>query len=144
MAISKLISQQHVYAVLGEVASSLSIAMAPIAQQYKVPMISPSSINSKLTLQGDYIFRVCFVDPFQGHVMAKFALNDLKLKRVAVVRDIKSDYSIGLSEFFSETFKKGGGEILSVQTYSTGDVDFKALLTAVRSLKPEAIFLPGD
>lgn len=142
-AVNKLITQDKVIAILGEVASSRSLAMAPIAQQHKIPMVTPSSTNPKVTEQGDYIFRVCFIDPFQGAVMAKFAMEDLKLKRVAILHDIKNDYSVGLADFFAMTFKKGGGEIVADQSYSAGDVDFKSQLTAIRSKNPEAIFVPG-
>lgn len=142
-AVTKLITQNSVFAILGEVASSRSLAMAPIAQQYQIPMITPSSTNPKVTQVGDYIFRVCFIDPFQGTVMAKFALDTLKFKKVAVLRDVKNDYSVGLADFFTETFKKGGGEVVVDQSYSAGDVDFKSQLTAIRGTKPEAIFVPG-
>lgn len=142
-AVTKLITQEKVIAILGEVASSRSIAMAPIAQQYKIPMISPSSTNPQVTQLGDHIFRVCFIDPFQGQVMAKFALESLKVKKVAILRDVRNDYSVGLANFFTETFTKGGGEIVVDQSYSAGDVDFKAQLTAIREKKPEAVFVPG-
>jgi len=142
-AVTKLITQDHVSAILGEVASSRSLAMAPIAQQYKIPMVTPSSTNPKVTEQGDYIFRVCFIDPFQGHVMAKFALETLKVKKVAILRDVKNDYSVGLADFFTETFKKGGGAVVMDQSYSAGDIDFKSQLTAIRAQSPEAIFVPG-
>jgi branched-chain amino acid transport system substrate-binding protein len=140
---TKLITQDKVIAVLGEVASSRSLAMAPIAQKNKIPMISPSSTNPKVTTIGDYIFRVCFIDPFQGEVMAKFAAETLKVKKVAILRDVKSDYSLGLSDYFKAAFTKGGGEIVVDQTYSSGDVDFNSQLTSIRSKKPEAIFIPG-
>lgn len=141
--ITKLITQDNVVAVLGEVASSRSLAMAPIAQNYKIPMITPSSTNPKVTEQGDYIFRVCFIDPFQGQVMAKFARENLKAKKVAILRDVKNDYSVGLADYFTETFKKMGGEIVVDQSYSAGDIDFKSQLTAIRTKGPEAIFVPG-
>lgn len=140
---TKLITQDKVVAVLGEVSSSRSLAMAPIAQKNKIPMISPSSTNPKVTTIGDYIFRVCFIDPFQGSVMAKFASDTLKVKKVAVLRDVKSDYSLGLSDFFKDSFIKSGGEIVVEQTYSSGDVDFNSQLTSIRAKKPDAIFLPG-
>lgn len=142
-AVTKLITQNKVQAILGEVASSRSLAMAPISQQHKIPMVTPSSTNPKVTEQGDYIFRVCFIDPFQGHVMAKFAAENLKAKKVAILRDVKNDYSVGLANFFIETFKKSGGEIVIDQSYSAGDIDFKSQLTAIRSKNPEAIFVPG-
>ncbi|MBL7715781.1 MAG: ABC transporter substrate-binding protein [Bdellovibrionales bacterium] len=143
VAMNKLINQDKVIAILGEVASSRSLAMAPIAQTHKIPMISPSSTNPKVTEQGDYIFRVCFIDPFQGTVMAKFAWESLKAKKVAILRDVKNDYSVGLADYFAETFKKLGGEIVIDQSYSAGDMDFKSQLTAIRSKNPEAIFVPG-
>jgi branched-chain amino acid transport system substrate-binding protein len=142
-AVTRLITQDKVTAVLGEVASSRSLAMAPIAQQYKTPMITPSSTNPKVTEVGDYIFRVCFIDPFQGEVMAKFALETLKVKKVAILRDVKNDYSIGLANFFTDKIKAAGGEVLLDQSYSSGDIDFKSQLTAIRGKKPEVIFVPG-
>lgn len=142
-AVTKLINQDKVLAILGEVASSRSLAMAPIAQANKIPMISPSSTNPKVTEQGDYIFRVCFIDPFQGTVMAKFATETLKIKRVAVLRDIRNDYSVGLADFFKSHFTQNGGEIVTDLSYSAGDIDFKSQLTAIRSKNPEAIYVPG-
>jgi branched-chain amino acid transport system substrate-binding protein len=142
-AVTKLINQNRVVALLGEVASSRTLAAAPIAQAAKVPMISPSSTNPKVTEVGDYIFRVCFIDPFQGSVMAKFAANTLKAKKVAILYDVKNDYSVGLRQFFTSTFKDLGGEIVGEQSYSEGDSDFRAQLTQLKSLKPEAIYVPG-
>jgi branched-chain amino acid transport system substrate-binding protein len=130
-------------AILGEVASSRSLAMAPIAQANGVIMMTPSSTNPRVTEAGDHIFRVCFIDPFQGTVMARFASDTLKVKRVAILRDVKNDYSMGLANFFKETYTKSGGEIVIDQSYSAGDMDFKAQLTAIRTKNPEAIFVPG-
>jgi branched-chain amino acid transport system substrate-binding protein len=143
VATTKLITQDKVMAIVGEVASSRSLAMAPIAQKHKIPMVSPSSTNPKVTEVGDYIFRVCFIDPFQGSVMAKFASDTLKVKKVAILRDVKSDYSVGLSNFFTDAFKKSGGEIVVDQSYSSGEVDFNSQLTSIRAKKPDAIFIPG-
>lgn len=142
-AVTKLITQDKVAAVLGEVASRRSLAAAPIAQRYQIPMITPSSTNERVTQVGDYIFRVCFIDPFQGEVLAKFAYNDLKAKRVAILKDIQQDYSVGLTDSISANFKKLGGEVLEPVSYTTGDADFKAILTQVRSQKPDAIFATG-
>ena len=142
-AVTRLITQNKVIAVLGEVASSRSLSAAPIAQQYQVPMISPSSTNPKVTEVGDFIFRVCFIDPFQGTVMAKFASEHLKAKKVAIFRDVKSDYSVGLSDYFIEKFKELGGEVVVDVSYQSGDIDFKAQLTQIRSKNPDAIFVPG-
>ena len=141
--VTKLITKDNVVAVLGEVASSNSMAAGPVAQQYMKPMISPSSTNPDVTRAGDYIFRVCFIDPFQGYVMAKFASSTMKLTKVAILRDIKSDYSVGLADVFIENFKKMGGTIVTDQSYSQGDTDFNAQLTAIRPTNPEAIFVPG-
>ncbi|OFZ14857.1 MAG: ethanolamine utilization protein EutJ [Bdellovibrionales bacterium RBG_16_40_8] len=142
-AVTKLITQDKVIAILGEVASTRSLAMAPIAQQYKIPMITPSSTNPKVTEIGDYIFRVCFIDPFQGLVMSRFATETLKIKKVAILRDVKNDYSVGLASVFTEAFTKAGGTIIDDKSYSAGDIDFKSQLTSIRSKNPEAIFVPG-
>lgn len=141
--VQKLINQDRVIAVLGEVASSRSLAAAPICQQAGIPMISPSSTNPRVTEVGDYIFRMCFIDPFQGTVMAKFASENLGLKRVAILKDVKSDYSVGLAQFFTEAFTAAGGSISTEQAYAAGDQDFSAQLTAIKAKKPEAIFIPG-
>jgi branched-chain amino acid transport system substrate-binding protein len=117
--------------------------MAEKAQAAKVPMITPTSTSPAVTQKGDYIFRVCFIDPFQGFVMAKFAREKLKLTRVAVLQDNKSAYSIGLTDVFNQKFKELGGEIVGNESYSKGDTDFRAQLTAIRKGKPEAVFVPG-
>ncbi|HVE65889.1 MAG TPA: ABC transporter substrate-binding protein [Thermoanaerobaculia bacterium] len=142
-AVTKLINQNRVTAVLGEVSSSRSLAAAPICQSAKIPMISPSSTNPRVTQIGDYIFRVCFIDPFQGLVMAKFAANSLKLKKVAILVDVRNDYSVGLQTFFRQNFRQMGGEIVAEQSYSEGDSDFKAQLTQIKGANPEAIYVPG-
>jgi branched-chain amino acid transport system substrate-binding protein len=142
-AVSKLISQKQVVAVIGEVASSRSLAAAPICQANKIPMITPSSTNPEVTKKGDYIFRVCFIDPYQGQALARFVANDLKLKRTAILRDVKNDYSVGLANFFAEEYKKLGGQIVGDQSYSEGDSDFRAQLTALKSGNPEVLFVPG-
>ena len=141
--VRKLISSDGVAAILGEVASSRSLEAAPICQQNKVPMISPSSTNPKVTETGDYIFRVCFIDPFQGTVMANFARQTLKLQNVAVLKDVKSDYSLGLAKFFKEGVAAGGGRLAAEQNYSGGDKDFNAQLTAIKAANPDGIFVPG-
>ncbi len=141
--VNKLISRDGVVAMLGEVASSRSLEAAPICQQNHIPMISPSSTNPKVTETGDYIFRVCFIDPFQGTVMANFATKDLKAKKVAVFTDVKSDYSKGLAKYFKEGFTANGGKITSELDFNGGDKDFKAQLTAIKSTSPDAVFVPG-
>lgn len=141
--VTKLINQDKVQALLGEVASSNSLAAAPKAQEAKVPMISPSSTNPAVTQVGNYIFRVCFIDPFQGEVMAKFAANNLKAKRAAILYDFNADYSRGLYEFFKRSFTKLGGQIVSEQSYTQGDRDFSGQLTAIRAANPDVIYVPG-
>jgi branched-chain amino acid transport system substrate-binding protein len=140
--VRKLITQDHAVAILGEVASSKSLEAAPICQQSKIPMISPASTNPKVTEVGDYIFRICFIDPFQGTVMSKFAL-EKGFKKVAVLIDVKQDYAVGLGEFFVKHFTANGGTIVKDQKYSTGDKDFKAQLTSIKSARPDAILVPG-
>ncbi|HXF49023.1 MAG TPA: ABC transporter substrate-binding protein [Verrucomicrobiae bacterium] len=142
-AVKKLVTQDKVVAVLGEVASSRSLAGAPICQENKIPMVTPSSTNPKVTEIGDYIFRVCFIDPFQGEAMAKFAFDNLKVKKAAIFKDSKNDYSVGLAQYFAETFQKLGGQIVAEESYFEGDQDFKAQLTSIKGKKPEAIFIPG-
>ena len=141
--VQKLINQDRVLAVLGEVASSRSLAGGPICQQAGVPMISPSSTNPDVTKKGDYIFRMCFLDDFQGWVMAKFVAEDLKLKKVAVLKDVKNDYSVGLAGFFTEAFQKMGGTVVLETSYSAGDADFRAALTSIKARNPEAVIVPG-
>jgi branched-chain amino acid transport system substrate-binding protein len=144
---TRLVTDDKVTVLLGEVASKRSLAMASIADKYQVPMVTPSSTNPKVTKDGDktrpYVFRVCFIDPFQGTVMAKFARETLKLQKVAVLRDVGNDYSVGLADYFLVKFKELGGEIVDDQSYKAGDSDFKAQLTAIKRKKPEAIYVPG-
>jgi branched-chain amino acid transport system substrate-binding protein len=142
-AVLKLIKQNGVKAVIGEVASSRSLAAAPVCQSSQIPMLSSASTNPKVTQVGDYIFRACFIDPFQGSTMAKFAFNTLKARRFAILTDSKNDYSVGLTEFFRETIKKLGGEILVEESYAEGDIEFKAQLTSIKAYNPEAIYVPG-
>jgi branched-chain amino acid transport system substrate-binding protein len=142
-AVTRLIDVEKVHALLGEVASSLSLSGGRVAQRRKVPMISPSSTNPKVTEVGDYIFRVCFLDPFQGKVMAKFAKENLKLERIAILKDVKNDYSIGLAEAFKESYEKMGGKIVVEQSYSQGDTDFSAQVTAIKGTDAQGIYIPG-
>src|SRR5712671_251867 len=142
-AATRLISSEHVVALLGEVASTRSMFMADKAQPAKVPMVSPSSTNPKVTDKGDYIFRACFIDPFQGYVMAKFATDNLKLKKFAMLKDVRNDYSVGLAQNFEENVKKFGGHMVATESYSNGDVDFKAQLTNMKASQPDALYVPG-
>lgn len=142
-AAQKLIQRDRVVALLGEVASSRSLAAAPEAQRAHVPMISPGSTNPRVTEVGDYIFRACFIDPFQGAVMARFAVDELKAKRLAILFDFKQDYSVGLAQFFRDTAKQLGAEIVADERYTSGDIEFRAQLTTIRAANPDAIFVPG-
>jgi branched-chain amino acid transport system substrate-binding protein len=140
---SKLITRDHVVALIGENASSRTLAAAPIAQSYSIPMISPSSTNVEVTKKGDYIFRVCFIDPYQGEALATFARRDLKAETAAILVDARSDYSVGLAEAFRKAFEAAGGRILDELKYTEGDSDFSAQLTALRPHKPEVLVVPG-
>lgn len=142
-AVTRLITQDHVALILGDVASSNSLAMAEKAQAAGVPMITPSSTNPAVTEKGDFIFRVCFIDPFQGFVMAKFAREHLKANNVAVLQDNKSAYSIGLTDVFKRKFTEMGGKITATESYSQGDTDYRAQLTAIKKTQPDAIYVPG-
>jgi branched-chain amino acid transport system substrate-binding protein len=147
-AVTRLITNDNVLAVIGEVASSLSIAGGQIAQQHGVPMISPSSTNPKVTEVGDYVFRVCFIDPFQGYVMARFATdgkdkNGLGLKKVALLVDNRQAYAQGLAKNFADALTKLGGTIVADEKYQGGDQDFSAQLTKIKEAQPEAIYIPG-
>lgn len=142
-AVTRLISRDGVVAVLGEVASGLSLAGAPICQEYGVPMVSPSSTNPKVTKTGDKIFRVCFIDPFQGWVGAKFAHENLKATKAAILYDQSSPYSVGLREEFEKSFTGMGGTIVATETYTAGDQDFSAQLTTIRSSDPDVVYIPG-
>jgi branched-chain amino acid transport system substrate-binding protein len=142
-SVSKLITRDHVVALIGENASSRTLAAAPIAQSYKVPMISPSSTNVEVTKKGDYVFRVCFIDPYQGRALATFARRNLKAKTAAILVDARSDYSVGLAEAFRASFEASGGRVVSELKYAEGDADFSAQLTAIRPLQPDVLIVPG-
>ena len=142
-AVTRLIDVEKAVAILGEVSSSLSLSGGRVAQRRQVPMISPSSTNPKVTQVGDYVFRVCFLDPFQGKVMADFARQTLKFDRVAILKDVKNDYSIGLADAFKAAFTAAGGQIAVEQSYSAGDTDFSAQITAIKSANIQGLYVPG-
>ncbi|HEX6853430.1 MAG TPA: ABC transporter substrate-binding protein [Candidatus Polarisedimenticolaceae bacterium] len=142
-AVTRLITDDKVVAVLGEVASSLSIAGGRVAQQFGVPMITPSSTNPAVTQIGDKVFRVCFLDSFQGRAAAQFARDHLKVSRAAILYDQGQAYSKGLKDFFKEAFVARGGTITTEQAYGGGDQDFSAQLTTIRATAPEVIYVPG-
>jgi branched-chain amino acid transport system substrate-binding protein len=141
--VRKFVTQDKVVAILGDLTSSATLEGGPIAQAAGIPMVTPLATNPKVTKIGDYIFRVCFIDEFQGRVMARFALEELKSRKAAILTDTKQDYSVGLSGFFKDTFVHGSGEVVREQSYSSGDTDFRAQLTSIKSAGPDVIFLPG-
>ncbi|MDX6558518.1 MAG: branched-chain amino acid transport system substrate-binding protein [Blastocatellia bacterium] len=141
--VTKFVTQDGVNAILGEVASSRSIAAAPIAQNAKIPMLTPSSTNPEVTKKGDYIFRSCFIDPVQGAAIAQFAARTLNAKRAGIMVDRKNDYSTGLEKFISQTFTKLGGQMVVTQSYQAGDQDFNAQITSKKGANPDVIFVPG-
>ena len=131
-------------AVIGASWSSHSLAMAPYLQKMKVPMISPNSTHPDVTLTGDFIFRACFNDSFQGRILAKFARENLKAATAVVVMNITSDYSIGLSKIFKEHFTVTGGKVLAILNYKSSEqTDFKDLLQEAKALNPDVLFIPG-
>jgi branched-chain amino acid transport system substrate-binding protein len=148
-AAQKLITQQNVVAIIGPNASRYAIPASEIAESSKVVLISPWSTNPKTTVDANtgapkkYVFRSCFIDPFQGRVVAKFALSQLSAKKAAVLYDVASDYNKGIAEFFKQTFEESGGQVVSFETYTTGDKDFTAQLTKIKGTGPDVIFLPN-
>ena len=142
-AVTRLITSDKAVAIIGENTSSMSLAGGRVAQQYGVPMISPSSTNPAVTEIGDKIFRVCFLDSFQGWVQAKFARESLKASNAAILYDQGQAYSKGLAEYFRSAFEKMGGRVVAEQAYTGGDQDFSAQLTTIRQAKPDLVFVPG-
>jgi len=142
-AAQKLIQQNQVLCIVGEVVSSNSLAAAPICQAAGVPMVSPASTNPQVTQVGDCIFRVCFTDDFQGLVMARFAAEKLKAKTAVIISDTASDYSQGLSEVFTRVFEAAGGKVLGEESFSQGDKDFRAQLTKLKDLNPDVLYVPA-
>jgi branched-chain amino acid transport system substrate-binding protein len=139
----KLISQDKVTAILGDLTSSATMEGAPLAQAAKIPLLTPSATNIAITKIGNYIFRSCFIDPFTGKIMAKFALDSLKAKKAILMTDVKQDYSIGLADAISQYFGQNGSGIAKTFSYSSGDTDFRTQLTDVRMEHPDVVFLPG-
>jgi branched-chain amino acid transport system substrate-binding protein len=148
-AAQKLITQNNVVAIIGPNASRYAIPASEIAESSKVALVSPWSTNPKTTLDAKtnepkkYVFRACFIDPFQGRVVAKFALESLKAKKAAVLYDVASEYNKGIAEYFKQTFEENGGQVVAFETYTTNDKDFSAQLTKIKSAEPEVVFLPN-
>ncbi len=143
---ARLIEKEKVVTLLGSYGSSLSMAAGNIVKESKVPAIGTSPTNPQVTANNDYYFRGCFIDPFQGSVMANYAYNN-GARKVAIVQEVSNDYSVGLAKFFVETFKKLTGDpdcIIDVANYQTGDKDFTAVLTNLKAKNPDAVFAPGN
>jgi branched-chain amino acid transport system substrate-binding protein len=141
--VTKLITSDNVVGLIGENSSNQSLAAAPIAQSNGVPMISPSSTNPAVTEKGEYIFRVCFTDPYQGKALASFVRTNLGLDSAALLVDRKNDYSVGLAEVFRRDFEAAGGTIVAEQSYGGGDTEFRPQLTTIKAASPKAVFIPG-
>ncbi|MGI5835825.1 MAG: ABC transporter substrate-binding protein [Chloroflexota bacterium] len=145
-AFTKLSAQDQIKTIIGPVISRVAIAVSESAQADKVLMITPTGTSPKVTVDGgkrkDYVFRACFIDPFQGNVMSKFALNTLKAKSAAIVYDISNDYSKGLAETFQAAFESGGGQVTNMESYAKDDVDFSAVMTKIAQSNPDVLFLP--
>lgn len=146
-AATYLIDKENVIAIIGSWGSSLSMAAGPIAEDNQIPVVAPSATNPLVTQGNDWYFRVCFIDPFQGNVMANYAFNDLGAKTAAIVQEVSNDYSVGLATFFANSFKELTGDdnaILATVNYNTQDTDFTAQLTSIKDQKPDVIFAPGN
>ena len=147
-SITKLVTQDKVVAVVGPATSGCVAAGSPITEANKIPHIAPSGTAPGLTVDNNgkvkpFMFRACFIDPFQGQVMAHFASNTLKVKNVAILMDSSSDYSKGLAQVFQETLEKAGGKIVTKEAFLSKDLDFKASLTKIKATNPEAVYVPG-
>ncbi|PLS03849.1 ABC transporter substrate-binding protein [Neobacillus cucumis] len=143
----KLATQDKVAAMIGAATSTNTLAQVQIAQDNKIPLITPTATNATITFKdgklNDFVFRTCFIDPFQGTVAANFATNDLKAKSAAVLIDSSSDYSKGLAASFKKAFKANGGKIVAEEAYVAKDTDFHATLTRIKAANPDYVFLPG-
>lgn len=141
--VNKLISKDKVVAIIGPVISGTSNVAAPICNKEKIPMITPTGTAVEITKAGEYISRVCFLDSYQGSVMAKFAVENLEAKTAAILYDVASDYSIGMKDVFAEVFAENGGKIIETVSYTSGDADFSAQLTKLKAANPDVIYLPA-
>jgi branched-chain amino acid transport system substrate-binding protein len=141
-AAMKLIARDRVVGIVGALTSKCSLAITKYLQAKKVIMITPSSTNDTVTDAGDYVFRACYNDSFQGEVVAQFSFENLKTKRAAILYDVTNDYSKGLTTNFTKKFKALGGKVVASESYSTGDKDFNAQLTKIKAVKPDVLFIP--
>ena len=142
-AAAKKAVDTDIIAVFGLGSSSNALGAAPVLQKAKIPMISTTATNPAVTLVGDYIFRACFIDSFQGEVMANFAINDLKAKSAALLTNVGDQYSIDLAMFFMKSFEQSGGKVLWEGDYSASETDFRLQLEKIKGLNPDVIFVPG-
>ena len=142
-AVARLIEKEGVIAILGSYGSSCSIPGGEVADKAGIPMLAAGATNPLVTFGKDYVFRCCFIDPFQGEVMARYAFENLGIKKSALLVDIAQDYSVGLAKFYRDTFKKLGGEVVADVKYNTGDQDFSAQLSQIIQSGAEALFFPG-
>jgi branched-chain amino acid transport system substrate-binding protein len=141
--VQKLINVDNAQVIIGESTSSATLQGAPLCQKAQVPMVTPSATNPEITQKGDYIFRICYTDDFQGRVCAQFASQNLKLTRAAILKDVRSAYSIGLANVFKTDFEKAGGKIVAEESYSANDLDFGAQLIKIEAANPQVLFIPG-
>ncbi len=142
-AMSRLIEKEKVIAVIGEMISGDTMAGAPIAEKAKIPVVAPTATNPLVTQGKKYIFRVCFVDDVQGDIAAKYAVNNLKAKKAALIVDKSQDYCVGLAKFFKDAFTKLGGKIAAETFCVTEDKDFSAQLSTIKAAKPDVIYAPN-
>lgn len=142
-ATQRLIQRDRVVAIIGPMISGSMLAAGPIAEQAKVPIIGPSTTNPLTTQGRKFVFRACFIDPFQGQIAARFAYQNLGVRRAAILVDIAQDYAVGLANFFEREFTKLGGQIVAKQSLRTGDQDFSAQLTAIKAANPELLYMPN-
>ncbi len=141
-AYKKLVTKDKCSIIIGSLTSGCTAAISSLAQAQKVLLLAPAATQTDITDAGDYVFRACFIDPFQGTVGGKFALEDLGAKNAAVLYDVQTDYSIGLYENFKVVFEQGGGKVVAEESYSTGDKDFNAQLTKIKTTNPDVVYLP--
>ncbi|MEW6045270.1 MAG: ABC transporter substrate-binding protein [Bacillota bacterium] len=142
-AAQRLIQRDRVVAIIGPMISGSMLAAGPVAEQANVPIIGPSTTNPLTTQGRQYVFRACFIDPFQGQIAARFAYEQLGVRRAALLVDVAQDYAVGLGNFFAREFTKLGGQVVATQYLKTGDQDFSAQLTGIRAANPELLYMPN-
>lgn len=141
-AYKKLVTKDKVGMIIGSLTSGCTAAITELAQSQKVVLLAPAATQASITDAGNFVFRACFIDPFQGTVGGKFAAENIGAKNAAVLYDIANDYSVGLYENFKTQFEKSGGTVVVTESYSTGDTDFNAQLTKIKNANPDVVYLP--